>query len=458
MISPVISVENLSKRYVIGHQRAKGDGLRHRIEAAARAPWRWLKAKAEGRRAQSKEHGVLPGSALSAPGSLLPAPPREEFWALKDVSFEVKQGEVVGIIGRNGAGKSTLLKILSRITEPTDGRVRIKGRVASLLEVGTGFHPELTGRENIYLNGAILGMSKAEIRGKFDEIVAFSEIEKFLDTPVKRYSSGMYVRLAFAVAAHLEPEILIVDEVLAVGDVEFQRKCLGKMREVSRVSSRIVLFVSHNMAAIKSLTTRALLLERGQIAYAGRPEDAITNYLDSQGTGSSVAVTGHGEHSRILNVEMLDAAGVATSLYTPGHAFCVRIVLYTDGTSGLSLELLLVDSNLNKLALASLHQFHGRMLPPQAGTYVYQLHLAPLLLASGKYGIDVTTSLVNKQWDHYVDRALSFQVPFSNPTGLGWDFKFAHGFGAHAWLLLNNSCSDPAPLDNEPELRAQLSN
>src|SRR5207302_1919584 len=193
---------------------------------------------------------------------------KEDFWALRGVSFEVRRGEVVGIIGRNGAGKSTLLKILSRITDPTEGRVKLKGRVASLLEVGTGFHPELTGRENIYLNGAILGMSRAEIRAKFDEIVAFAETEKFLDTPVKRYSSGMYVRLAFAVAAHLEPEILVIDEVLAVGDAEFQKKCLGKMGEVAR-GGRTVLFVSHNMVAVRNLCTTSIWLDHGRVAEKG---------------------------------------------------------------------------------------------------------------------------------------------------------------------------------------------
>jgi ABC-type polysaccharide/polyol phosphate transport system ATPase subunit len=204
---------------------------------------------------------------------------REEFWALKDVSFEIKRGEVVGIIGRNGAGKSTLLKILSRITEPTTGRIEIDGRVASLLEVGTGFHPELTGRENIFLNGAILGMSRIEIKSKFDEIVAFAEVEKFLDTPVKRYSSGMYVRLAFAVAAHLEPEILIVDEVLAVGDAQFQKKCLGKMQDVSRNEGRTVLFVSHNVAAITSLTERILYLQNGGLCFDGNVSEGIQAYL-----------------------------------------------------------------------------------------------------------------------------------------------------------------------------------
>lgn len=241
-----IHIENLSKSYVIGHQRNEHDGLRHQIEVALRNPVRWLSDRIQNRHAK-----------------------KEEFWALKDVSFDIQRGEALGIIGRNGAGKSTLLKILSRITEPTTGRVRIKGRVASLLEVGTGFHVELTGRENIFLNGAILGMSKTEIKKKFDEIVAFSEVEKFLDMPVKRYSSGMFVRLAFAVAAHLEPEILIVDEVLAVGDAEFQKKCLGKMKDVSSNEGRTVLFVSHNMAAVGALCRKGVVLESGKIVYTG---------------------------------------------------------------------------------------------------------------------------------------------------------------------------------------------
>lgn len=200
----------------------------------------------------------------------------EEFWALKDVSFEIRRGERVGIIGRNGAGKSTLLKILSRITEPTTGRVEIRGRVASLLEVGTGFHPELTGRENIYLNGAILGMTRREIRSKFDEIVDFAEVEKFLDTPVKRYSSGMYVRLAFAVAAHLEPEILVVDEVLAVGDASFQKKCLGKMEDVADREGRTVLIVSHQINVIRTLASKGILLASGILAKCGEPEEVIS--------------------------------------------------------------------------------------------------------------------------------------------------------------------------------------
>src|SRR5712672_2946617 len=232
-MTTAISVENLGKKYIISHQvREPYTALRDVIAHKAR-------------------------QLVSRRGAMEADPSREQFWALKDVSFEIEQGDRVGIIGRNGAGKSTLLKILSRITDPTTGRIAITGRVASLLEVGTGFHPELTGRENIFLNGAILGMRRAEIRSKFDEIVAFAEIERFLDTPVKRYSSGMYVRLAFAVAAHLEPEILIVDEVLAVGDAAFQKKCLGKMSDVAR-EGRTVLFVSHNMAAINQLCETAV--------------------------------------------------------------------------------------------------------------------------------------------------------------------------------------------------------
>jgi lipopolysaccharide transport system ATP-binding protein len=267
MSDSIIKVEHLSKRYVLNHQ-AKRDGhygyvaLRDVLSEKMKAPLRWLKS------------GKQNGSLTKAGG-----PSKEEFWALNDVSFEVKRGECVGIIGRNGAGKSTLLKILSRITEPSSGRVVLGGRVASLLEVGTGFHPELTGRENIFLNGAILGMTRVEIRKKFDEIVAFAEVEKFLDTPVKRYSSGMYVRLAFAVAAHLEPEILIADEVLAVGDAQFQKKCLGKMKDVSTKEGRTVIFVSHNMGAVTNLCTRGIVLIKGKVDFDSTATSAVERYL-----------------------------------------------------------------------------------------------------------------------------------------------------------------------------------
>src|SRR5258708_713217 len=259
-----IRVENLGKEYRIGA---------------------WHKGGRLGRAARYTRFGDALGNLVKAPIQRLRSAPSEStnastFWALKDVSFEVERGEVIGVIGRNGAGKSTLLKVLARITSPTTGRVELAGRVGSLLEVGTGFHPELTGRENTYLNGAILGMSHQEIRAKFDEIVAFSEIERFIDTPVKRYSSGMYMRLAFSVAAHLEPEILLVDEVLAVGDSEFQKKCLGKMSDVAK-EGRTVLFVSHNMSAIVRLCKRALVFDQGRIITDGEVSDAITHYLST---------------------------------------------------------------------------------------------------------------------------------------------------------------------------------
>jgi lipopolysaccharide transport system ATP-binding protein len=254
MSDTIISVENLSKRFVISHEETERySSLRDAITNNVRNLF--------SRRKEKKSTS------------------QEEFWALNDLNFEINRGDRVGIIGRNGAGKSTLLKILSRITEPTKGKISINGRVASLLEVGTGFHPELTGRENIFLNGAILGMSRSEIRSKFDEIVDFAEVEQFLDTPVKRYSSGMYVRLAFAVAAHLEPEILIVDEVLAVGDAQFQRKCLGKMRDVSK-GGRTVLFVSHNMGTISQLCNKAILLNKGHLISFGDTDRIIDQYIN----------------------------------------------------------------------------------------------------------------------------------------------------------------------------------
>lgn len=265
-MSTVITVDNLGKKYTLHHQQREQYTALRDVLTNGFASF------------GKKMIHSFRRSLDSQPSSL--NCPSEDFWALKDVSFEVKQGDRIGIIGRNGAGKSTLLKILSRITEPTAGRVRIKGRVASLLEVGTGFHPELTGRENIYLNGAILGMGRAVIKKKFDEIVEFAEIEKFLDTPVKRYSSGMYVRLAFAVAAHLEPEILIVDEVLAVGDAQFQKKCLGKMEGVSK-EGRTIIFVSHNMTALKSLCSRAVWLNAGQIMDEGKTDAVVTKYLQN---------------------------------------------------------------------------------------------------------------------------------------------------------------------------------
>ena len=250
---PIIRVQNLSKEYAIGGAKEPYSTFRESLVRISRAPLKMLRRK--------KKTNIA-----------------NRFWALRDVSFEVMPGEVIGVIGRNGAGKSTLLKVLSRITEPTKGRIELFGRIGSLLEVGTGFHPELTGRENIFLNGSILGMKRNEIIKNFDEIVAFAEVEQFLDTPVKRYSSGMYVRLAFAVAVHLEPEILIIDEVLAVGDAEFQKKCMNKMKEVGK-SGRSILFVSHNMASIRSICTRGIVLENGKVVEIGGVNEAVDNYL-----------------------------------------------------------------------------------------------------------------------------------------------------------------------------------
>jgi lipopolysaccharide transport system ATP-binding protein len=266
MSEKAIVVENLSKRYLIGHRFSSGRKY-YKYTALRDVIGREISNFARKATDIVRGRQVVQGDEV------------EEFWALRDVSFEVKEGEILGIIGRNGAGKSTLLKILSRITEPTDGRVVLRGRVGSLLEVGTGFHPELTGRENIFLNGAILGMTQREIRRKFDEIVAFADVEKFLDTPVKHFSSGMYVRLAFAVAAHLEPELLLVDEVLAVGDAEFQKKCLGKMDDISRREGRTVLVISHNMGVITRLCARALWLERGAVRECGASQAVVGRYL-----------------------------------------------------------------------------------------------------------------------------------------------------------------------------------
>jgi len=304
---PVIRIENLSKSYRIRHGAARSEyrTLRETITSLAAAPLRRLRGLGNGR--------------------------VEDFWALKDVNLEVQQGEVLGIIGRNGAGKSTLLKILSRITPPTTGKVTIRGRVGSLLEVGTGFHPELTGRENIYLNGSILGMTRREIQRKFDEIVDFSGVEKFLDTPVKRYSSGMYVRLAFAVAAHLEPEILVVDEVLAVGDMEFQKKCLGKMHDVAQ-GGRTILFVSHNMATVESLCSRCALLSSGRLELDGDVEDVISAYLGS-GTPSAedgVSLVPHaGRPARMRPIMqhafVLDGKGNRTSAVAPGEPISIYV-------------------------------------------------------------------------------------------------------------------------------------
>ena len=310
MSSPVISIENLSKKYLIGHNHSKATGytaLRDVIAQGAKNTVRKAVDMMMGRQ-------IIQGDEV------------EEFWALRNLDLEIRRGDCVGLIGKNGAGKSTLLKILSRITEPTTGRVKIKGRVASLLEVGTGFHPELTGRENIFLNGAILGMSRLEIKSKFDEIVAFAEIEKFLDTPVKRYSSGMYVRLAFAIAAHLDTEILIVDEVLAVGDINFQKKCLGKMGELSG-GGRTVIFVSHNMATLSNLCQKGIVLKNGISIYDGDMSGAVLSYYQDNKSSnvntSTSSLQYETENVKLLSSELVLNANLDT--ITIHDSFSIRM-------------------------------------------------------------------------------------------------------------------------------------
>ena len=306
------------------------------------------------------------------------------------------------------------------------------GRVASLLEVGTGFHHELTGRENIFLNGAILGMSRAEIRQKFDEIVSFAQIDRFIDTPVKRYSSGMFVRLAFAVAAHLEPEILVVDEVLAVGDLEFQKKCLGKMREVS-AGGRTVLLVSHNMSAIRNLASRCLVMSEGTAVFDGNPADAIVKYAEILETHmTSERSLGRGEHTTIQKVRLVGDDGTPTTIVTSGEPLRLDLVFSTDGGPACSLEVIIVGADRQKLALASLQGFHGATLPRSPGVYRTRLETEPLWLASGEYSLDVSTSISNSGFDHYIEDAATFQVLSCNRGGQTFDFKQSYGFGAFA--------------------------
>jgi lipopolysaccharide transport system ATP-binding protein len=425
MSRPIIEVENVSKRYKLGQFNART--LRDEVEQFLRRL-----------RRKNKEDGVPHALAETS-----------EFWALKDVSFFVQPGEVVGIIGRNGAGKSTLLKILSRVTEPTSGEIRIRGRVASLLEVGTGFHPELTGRENIYLNGTILGMTKAEVRAKFDEIVAFAEIEKFLDTPVKRYSSGMHVRLAFAVAAHLEPEILIVDEVLAVGDMIFQQKCLGKMKEVSRSGGRTVLFVSHNMGAIQSLCHSAMVLERGHIAFKGPTEEAVRSYLRRgnlqavvQDLGNCLR-TGTGE-ARVLSVRMEDDAGVPRVHYSMGEPLNIVVKAHfptevQNPTFGVNI---VTDTGLMVADCRSSH--YGLRVGSTKGTVEYRMRIESVTLYPRTYVVEpwVADAACLSDFD-WVRNAAAFLVTSGPNFMSGANVNGAHGvsFIPTSWTLGNGSPS-----------------
>ena len=388
-MSTVITVENLGKKYLLNHKTQQQPYVALRDVIAERTA-------AVGRR--------LLHPFRSSP--LTPHSSRENFWALKDVSFEIKQGDRVGIIGRNGAGKSTLLKILSRIVEPTTGRARIKGRVASLLEVGTGFHPELTGSENIFLNGAILGMTKAEIKKKFDEIVDFAEIEKFLDTPVKRYSSGMYVRLAFAVAAHLEPETLLVDEVLAVGDSLFQSKCIGKMKDISG-SGRTIVFVSHQTNAIKELCDWCYLYEKGQIKNSGPPSMIVDEYFAEQVALSSNDMTRTSRRGRgrvsFIETWTEDEKGNRTNIFRTGNfvRICARLfakekINLTDLTFSfpLSTETIGLFTEIN--SRLSGYQLAGSVL----GEFVIECELPKIPLNTGRYYYDLYCAANDGVEDH----------------------------------------------------------
>ena len=396
-----ISAENLGKDYVLSHRDND-------------APYRTLRDSMGGwfRKSKSTNYSAPRGSEI--------------FHALHDVSFDVKQGEVLGIIGHNGAGKSTLLKILSRITEPTRGKVRLRGRVASLLEVGTGFHGELTGRENIFLNGAILGMSRTEIRAKFDEIVDFSGVEKFLDTPVKRYSSGMYVRLAFAVAAHLDPEILIVDEVLAVGDQEFQQKCLGKMRDISRGGHRTVLFVSHNMAAMRQLSSRCLYLLRGRVECLEETSLAIDRYTRAS---NRTEPQGCGTHSAILRTRLTNAEGMALDTCVGDETVFLETLVRSDGLPGLTLEGLLTDLCGTRIGFLSPGHFRGWTLPNHPGTYLCRLPITLPRLATGKYGFDIWTNIGGTTQDHYAVDAVVFDAATRLSFPAKWEMRKEYSAG-----------------------------
>lgn len=383
-MSAIIEVKNLSKSYTISHEgQEKYTTLRDVMAKNAKKIFTFSNSK-------HKEKKVT----------------KEEFWALKDIDFEIAQGDRVGIIGRNGAGKSTLLKILSRIVEPTTGSIKIKGRVASLLEVGTGFHPELTGRENIFLNGAILGMSRAEIKKHFDAIVDFAEIEKFLDTPVKRYSSGMYVRLAFAVAAHLEPEILVVDEVLAVGDSEFQKKCLGKMNEVSKGEGRTVLFVSHNMGAISQLCNTGILLHKGEMIGNSNIQNILDQYSTMEINSVDIYDKNDAKEFEIKNVTILNKDG--GQVFSHSEIIPIKITLNMPGKlNGLHLGVALNDKWKRKVFTT---QYKLESEDHTSGIITKTILIPSHVLLAGNFSIDVASFVPNGSTYSYLQDICCFRI------------------------------------------------
>jgi lipopolysaccharide transport system ATP-binding protein len=398
MSKTVIIVEDLSKSYLIGHESVQRERYTALRDVIAR----------EARNFVRKASDVLHGRQI-VEGDVV-----EEFWALKNVSFQVKEGEVLGIIGRNGAGKSTLLKIFSRITEPSEGRVTIQGRVASLLEVGTGFHPELTGRENIFLNGAILGMARAEIRRKFEQIVAFAEVERFVDTPVKRYSSGMYVRLAFAVAAHLEPDILVVDEVLAVGDAEFQKKCLGKMSEVAS-AGRTVVFVSHNMEAIRRICLTGLFLSAGRVELRGSADQCIESYLSKsphchQAHGLKFPTKGL-DTPHIVRIEILDKAGKPLPQPRTWDFVRFRIFFYSPiriKRGSVVFYIYTLEGTLLTMCSTSPDSAYPMSIEP--GVNFVDCGFPQLMLSAGSFVIGAGLAIPNMEWLDNQPHAATFEV------------------------------------------------
>ncbi len=415
MTDTVIRADHLGKKFIIGRSVERDGLLRDAMTSGARKLWR-------------KGVDLLKGRAVATNDQF------EEFWALRDVNFEIKRGELVSIIGHNGAGKSTLLKVLSRITEPTEGRVEIYGRVNSLLEVGTGFHPELSGRENIFLNGAILGMSQIEMRRRFDEIVEFSGVGKFIDTPVKRYSVGMYVRLAFAVAAHLEAEILVIDEVLSVGDAEFQARCLNRMSEVAN-SGRTVLFVSHNFAAVTALTRRSIVLQSGRLTFDGPVKAALAHYTAALGKASAGRNWGRGINSTLVSANLVDEQGAPTERYMPGTPLRLHVVLETTGLTGMSLDVVLRDQHNLAIAYYSSSIFNQVPIPAKSGTYECTLSLDSYFLAAGEYGFDLLVTSTNITVEHQVDNAVRFFVETCSPGGIPFSFDQERGLGNQAMSL-----------------------
>jgi lipopolysaccharide transport system ATP-binding protein len=402
-MQPALRIDNLSKRFQVQRSAPRG---------------------AYGYRTLREELGRLAGAALRRVRGGRSLPPTEDFWALRNVGFEVQPGEVVGIIGRNGAGKSTLLKVLSRITKPTSGRIELRGRVGSLLEVGTGFHPELTGRENIFLNGSILGMTRNEISRKFDEIVEFAEVERFLDTPVKRYSSGMYVRLAFGVAASLRPEILIVDEVLAVGDMSFQRKCMGRMREVGR-SGCTVLFVSHNMPAVESLCTRAILLDGGEVVRDGGVREMIGEYnrrVMSSHSGQGVSVADMDAPGRKLKVfrsaTLIDEYGEPTNHLPLGSEFRIRLTLDAPRPIHYPAITLGIDDTLGHRILSLCTPLTNPAIEVLSGPCEVECRVASFPLAPGEYWVKLGLATVGDELDE-VERAIFISVLDGDAYGEG---------------------------------------